>query len=242
MWFQLDTGTNTDIVYGSVADEAGWIKKGEKSFRATEMKVGSTRLHNVPVDVYRSQPVEETAGEIGRADLVGRVTVIDYLAQQFCLFEPGSAPEGVLAQATWAEGALRNGKFFIPVSIGSAPTKDAIFDTGSSELPLWFDLPLWQQITGLRDPSDASREVKGNRFNRPAVFKGAPTIASLKIGPISVGPRTAYTLVGDPDMSAAWPYHAEAIIGNEPFWDVRLSSSYRTRELASGLCLCGSRR
>ena len=65
MWFQLDTGTNTDIVYGSVADEAGWTTKDAKSFRATELKVGSTRLSRAPVAVYRNQPVEETAGEIG---------------------------------------------------------------------------------------------------------------------------------------------------------------------------------
>ncbi len=219
MWFQLDTGTNTDIVYGKVADEAGWASQGAKSFRAAEMRIGSTLLRNVPVAVYRSQPVEQTAGEIGLADLVGRVTVIDYPAQQFCLFEPGRAPEALLAEATWTEGALRNGKFFLPLSIGNTAAKDAIFDTGSSEFPLWVDLPIWRQITGLNDTAAAKQEVRGNNFNKPVIFKGASTVAPLKIGPVSVGSRTAYTKVGDPNMFAAWPYPVTAIIGNEPFWD-----------------------
>lgn len=219
MWFQLDTGTNTDIVYGNVADEAGWANKGAKSFRASEMRIGRTILRNVPVAVYRNQPVEQTAGEIGLADLVGRVTVIDYPAQQFCLFEPGHAPEALLTQATWAEGILRNGKFFVPLSIGNTVGKDAIFDTGSSEFPLWVDLPMWQQITGLNDPAAAKQEVRGNNFNKPVIFKGAPTVEPLKIGSVSLGSRIAYTKVGDPNMFAAWPYPVTAIIGNEPFWN-----------------------
>lgn len=219
MWFQLDTGTNTDIVYGSVADEAGWATKDAKSFRAAELKIGSTRLSGVPVAVYRGQPVEQTAGEIGLADLVGRVAVIDYPTQRFCLFAPGGAPKTLLAQAQWVEGAIHNGKFFVPISIGDSSYRDTVFDTGSSEFPLWVDLPLWQRITGLNDPSVAKQEVLGSHFNTPVVFKGAPTIAPLKIGPISVSSPTAYTKVGDPHMFSAWPYTVDVIIGNEPFWD-----------------------
>lgn len=232
MWFQLDTGTNTDIIYGSIAVDAGWTSKDAKSFRATELKVGSTRLNNAPVAVYRNQPVEETAGEIGLADLVGRVAVIDYPAQRFCLFAPGGAPKALLAQAHWAEGALRNGKFFVPMSVGTSPEKEVIFDTGSSEFPLWVDLPLWRQITGLEDLSTAKQEVRGNHFSTPVIFKGAPTIVPLKIGPISIGSRIAYTKIGDPNMFASWPYVAAGIIGNEPFWEgtilIDLSDS-RTR-------------
>lgn len=219
LWFQLDTGTNTDIVYGDIADKAGWASKQAKSFRASEIKIGATRLRGAPVAIYRDQPVEQTAGEIGLADLVGRTTIIDYATQRFCLFEPGKAPSAMFAEAAWAEAALRNGKLFIPISVGSALAKDAIFDTGSSEFPLWVDLSLWQQITGLRDPATAPKEVRGNNFNKPVVFKGAPTTAPLKIGNVSVGSRTAFTKVGDPSMFAAWPYPVAAIIGNEPFWN-----------------------
>lgn len=219
LWFQLDTGTNTDIVYGDIADRAGWATKQAKSFRASEVTIGNTHLHGAPVAIYRDQPVEQTAGEIGLADLVGRTTIIDYAAQRFCLFEPGKVPPAMLVGAAWTEAALRNGKLFIPMSVGSASAKDAIFDTGSSEFPLWVNLPLWQQITGLRDPATAPKEVRGNNFNKPVVFKGAPTLTPLKIGTGSAGSRTAYTKVGNPNMFAAWPFPVDAIIGNEPFLD-----------------------
>lgn len=219
LWLQLDTGTNTDIVYGDIADKAGWAPKPAKSFRASELTIGSTRLRGAPVAIYRDQPAEQTAGEIGLADLVGRTTIIDYASQRFCLFEPGKAPSATLSRATWAEAALRNGKLFIPMSVGEAEVKDAIFDTGSSEFPLWVDLPLWQQITGVNDPAKAPKEVRGKNFNKPVVFKGAPTTNSMKIGTISVGSRIAYTKVGDPNMFATWPYSVAAIVGNEPFWN-----------------------
>ena len=219
MWFQLDTGTNVDIVYGDIADKAGWVRPNGRSFRATDLSIGTTHISQSPMSVWRDQPIAETSGEIGLANLVGKVTVIDFPGRRFCLFAPGEISSELKPYVEWVEADLRNGKFFVPVSSPGFTTRSIIFDTGSSELPLWVDLARWRSMTGSQTSESGTYHIAGNSFTKPVMFNGEKSIGSVLLGDINLGVQVVYTKEGDPEFFSHFPYLADGIMGNAAFKD-----------------------
>ena len=218
-WFQLDTGTNVDIMYGDLPDKAKWSNPTEHHFRARTLRIGTTVIDRPLVSVLRDQPMEETSGEIGLADLIGRVTVIDYPRQRFCIFAAADLPPHLRQTARWIEGDLRDGKFFLPVKADGYVADGIIFDTGSSELPLWIDLAPWLKLTRLGSLEQAPTQITGAAFNKPIVFKGAPSSSPISVGDDVLGMKTIYTKVGDPTEFSRISYKVQGVMGNEPFWN-----------------------
>lgn len=216
--FQLDTGPNATILYGAAADRAGWSGSDEESFRADRFSIGSTVLDRPAIYPNREMTgTEVAAGTLGLAELIGRIAVIDYPGQRFCLFADADLPD-LLREGPNVRATLRNGKLFLPLTIGEFTTEAMVFDTGSSELPMLVDQPLWKRLTGLADIASAPRHVGGSSWGTPIKLSGAPGTGPMAIGDIELGVQDVFTIESQPDSFARWPFRADGVIGNAPIW------------------------
>ncbi|MBH9538613.1 hypothetical protein [Novosphingopyxis sp. YJ-S2-01] len=216
---QLDTGANATILYGSKSEDAGWTSPDAESFRTHQFSIGSTAVDRPAIYLDRNMTAgDEVAGTLGLAELVGRVSVIDYPGRRFCLFADADLPD-VLRDIPGVRGTLRNGKLFVPVKVGDVASDAMVFDTGSSELPLWVDLELWQKLTGLDNTTSAPRTFEGSSWGTKITLSGASTKSPVMLGAIALGPQNVFTNAAKPDSFKSWPFRADGVLGNAPLWD-----------------------
>lgn len=215
---QLDTGANTSILYGNQPESRGWAKKGAPSFRAG-LRVGGATWARRTFQINREMGGGELGGTIGLDVFIGKLGVLDYPARRFCLLEPTDPAAVSLEAAHWQAATLRNGKLFLPVSLGEHTKVDAFFDTGSSVFPMFVDTPLWKELTGIDDPTTATTTITGSAWGKPVAIHGSPTSKPLKIGDLSLGTPVVFTNPQDPTSLAAFPFPVSGLFGNAPFWD-----------------------
>ena len=216
---QLDTGADATILYGDAADRAGWGKPGQTKFRAATFSIGSTAIDRPFVYINSDMQADaELIGTLGLTELIGRVAVIDYPQQRFCLFAEADLP-APLASATYVRGDLRHTKFFVPVSVDAFQSDAVVFDTGSSQLPLNVDLPIWKKLTGRSQAKDATRSIASSSWGKPVTFSGAPAAGPLMLGELNLGRPTVFTNAELPTAFADWPFHSEGVLGNALLWD-----------------------
>ncbi|MGO4170501.1 hypothetical protein [Novosphingobium sp. YAF33] len=216
---QLDTGSDATILYGRAADRAGWISEGRNSFRATSLMIGSTSIDRP--EIHADQDIEEDArlvGTLGLTELMGRVTVIDYPHQRFCLFSEADLPSA-LKKAPYVRANLRNSKLFVPVAVDAFQSDAVVFDTGSSLMPLSVDLATWRKITGLTDVAQAHTVIKGTAWGKPVTMAGAPAAGTMMVGKLNLGKPTVFTDSDQPTQYANWSFRADGVMGNASFWD-----------------------
>lgn len=216
---QLDTGADATILYGRAADRAGWGKPGRTNFRAASFAIGSTVIDRPTVHINAA--MEEDAqliGTLGLPELMGRIAVIDYPHQRFCLFAEADLP-APLASATYVRGDLRNTKFFVPVAVDTFQSDAVVFDTGSSLLPLSVDLPTWTKLTGRSGARSASVSIKGSAWGKPVTLSGAPATGAMMLGKLNLGRPLVFTDADHPNEFAGWPFRADGVLGNASLWD-----------------------
>lgn len=216
---QLDTGSDATILYGHVADHAGWVSHGHKSFRATSLMIGSTSIDRP--EIYIASDMEEDArlvGTLGLPELMGRITVIDYPRQRFCLFSEADLP-APLKSATYVRADLRHSKFFVPVAFDAFHSDAVVFDTGSSSMPLIVDLDTWKKVTGLADVAHASTAIKGTAWGKQVTMSGAPAVGTMMVGKLGLGKATVFTDGDQPTAYADWPFRAAGVLGNASLWN-----------------------
>jgi hypothetical protein len=161
---QLDTGANVTSVYGSFPIKAGWAAKGSETFRAKSFELASAALDRP--QLYLNPNMEDDAslrGTLGLPALLGRIAVIDYPKQRFCLFDEADLPAPI-QQATFVRAMLRNAKFHVPIKTGAFESDTIVFDTGSSECRFTSTWPPGsgsQVATPLPAPQPRSKEQLG---------------------------------------------------------------------------------
>ncbi|WP_137898374.1 hypothetical protein [Sphingomonas sp. 2SG] len=216
---QLDTGANVTILYGAFPVTAGWTVKGSETFRAKTFEVSGASVDRS--EVYLNPAMEEDAslrGTLGLPALMGRIAVIDYPRQRFCLFAEADLPEP-LQRATFVRAMLRNAKFHVPIRTGAFTSDTIVFDTGSSEMPLHVDIAAWKRITGRATTAAAPSAIQGTAWGKPFTLAGAPAAAPVMLGDIPLGTVTVFTNPDAPESFADWPVPTDGVLGNAPLWD-----------------------
>ena len=204
------------MLYGAIADQAGWTAEGARSFQAGRITIGAASVERPNVQVNREMTADDVQGTLGLDVLVGRVAVIDYPGQRFCLFDAADLPEP-LRRAKIVSASLRDAKLWLPLKVGDFASDAILFDTGSSEMPLRVDKANWTKLTGLTDTKTATAHFNGRAWGKPIVFEGSPAKTSMDLGGINLGQKFVFTDPSDPASFAAWPFRTDGIIGNEPF-------------------------
>jgi hypothetical protein len=216
---QLDTGANETSLYGGFPVKAGWAAKGTETFRAKTFELARATLDRP--QVYLNPDMEEDAslrGTLGLPALMGRITVIDYPKQRFCLFAEADLPVPI-QRATFVRAMLRNGKFHVPISTGDFRSDTIVFDTGSSEMPLHVDLAAWKRITRRTTTHDAPATIQGTAWGKPFTLAGAPAAVPVMLGNLSLGTTTVFTNPDAPESFVEWPVPTDGVLGNAPLWD-----------------------
>jgi len=118
MQWQLDTGADVNMSYGSVADQAGLSQAKDSQFDVRTLSIGTTSITNSFTFIRREMGDDDgVTGTLGLNSLMGRIAVIDYPAKSFCLFEETKLPH-LFWSATYINAVLRDRKLFVPVEIG----------------------------------------------------------------------------------------------------------------------------
>jgi hypothetical protein len=178
--WQLNTGADVNMSYGSVADQAGLRQAKDSQFDVRTLLVDTASITNSLTFIRHEMGDDDgVTGTVGLNSLMGRITVIDYQGK-FCLFEDTKVPQ-LFWSATYINAVLRDQKLFIPVEVGPLKSNAILFDTGSGEVPLNVYMPLWHKLTGKASTSAGKtvlcqrhRAAPHNRFNFP-VQPSAPS-------------------------------------------------------------------
>ncbi|VXD00325.1 hypothetical protein [Sphingomonas sp. 8AM] len=216
---QLDTGANVTSLYGAFPIAARWAAKGSATFRARSFALAGTTIDRP--ELYLDPAMEEDAtlrGTLGLSELLGRIAVIDYPGQRFCLFADADLP-APLRKAQFVRAMLRNGKFHVPVTTGTFSSDTIVFDTGSSEMPLHVDRAAWQRITGRATTAAAPSTIRGMAWGKPFALAGAPAAAPVTVGGVPLGTVTVFTNPAAPESFSDWPVPTDGVLGNAPLWE-----------------------
>lgn len=216
---QLDTGSDVTILYGGVAGHAGWANQGQNVFRATSVMIGSTSIDRpkIYVDADMDEDVK-LVGTLGLSELMGRITVIDYPHQRFCLFSEADLPTQLM-NVSYVRAVLRDTKFFVPIAINAFRTDAIVFDTGSSAMPLSVDLETWKKVTGRAEVAGAPAVIKGSAWGKPVIFSGAPAAGSMMLEKLDLRKPVVFTNGDQPTAYADWPFRADGVLGNASLWN-----------------------
>jgi len=230
MRWQLDTGADVNMSYGDVADRAGLSREDSTSFPVRKLQIGTTIISDTLTFIRREMSSDgDVTGTLGLNSLMGRIAIIDYPAQRFCLFDEANLPAPFWS-TSYTKAILRDRKFFIPVQVGGFRSDAVLFDTGSSEVPLNIDAPLWVSATGRLSVEQSDKRISGQAWGKKITLFGALASDELHMGEISLGKQIIYTEQTD-DTFAKSDYKIDGIMGNAAVWDgvVVLDLTVRTR-------------
>jgi hypothetical protein len=214
--YQLDTGADASFVYGGEEVAQGWGKAGDGGARVQSVKLGG----GVSGPAWLvSMPKMKGGGTVGLDLLLGKVAVIDYPRQRFCLMAAPDFPYAIYKRTRWASATLRNGKLFVPVTIGGEARDGFFFDTGASLLPVSVDEADWRSLTGKAAAAGASEVIEGKAWGKPIQILGAPGLERLEIAGVAVERPMVFFNSADPQHYRKYPFTARGLIGSRAVWD-----------------------
>jgi hypothetical protein len=181
-WYQLDTGADVVIAYGS-AEHKGWIAK--KDFTAVHnIQFAGMSLPIFPVFPMKQTPAsKDVQGTVGLDIFVGHAFIIDFPKQRVCLLDRADMPDSLSEAASWTPAELRQGKLFIDnITLNGKPLAGVIYDSGTSPEELALDLPLWLEATGKKSSADATTHKFAQTWGQKVEYVTAKATGSLTIG------------------------------------------------------------
>ncbi|MFL5382331.1 MAG: DUF4440 domain-containing protein [Longimicrobiaceae bacterium] len=219
--FELDTGAGETVV-SSAAVEQGWVRQPNGRVR-----IDRVRIAGVEVGAARLATREQRAGAagapvgtVGLDLLMGRMVVIDYPGQRFCLVPSNDAPGELTDQIEWTPAEIRNGKLFVAAKLGERALDGLFFSTGGAgALPLAVDQATWTTLTGRAGERDATSRVTPPSRGTPQPFVGAPAQGALELGGIRMESPLVYYPAAEPARFRGLGYPAAGVLGNALFWD-----------------------
>jgi hypothetical protein len=215
--YQLDTGADASFVYGGEEVAQGWGKDGDGGARVQSVKLGGGV--SGPAWLVSLPKMKKGGGTVGLDLLLGKVAVIDYPRQRFCLMAAPDFPYAIYKRTRWSNATLRNGKLFVPVTIGGQKQDGFFFDTGASLLSVSVDETDWRALTGKTDATQATQVVEGTAWGKPIRIVGAPGRDKLEIAGVAVDSPTVFFNTADPEHYRKYPFPARGLIGNAAVWD-----------------------
>lgn len=219
-WYQLDTGADVVIPYGSPKHE-GWSKRGDA------VRIPNVHFAGMSFPAILAYPMENMPdspdprvlhGTVGLDLLVGHVFVIDFPKRRVCLLERADLRENLSRAADWTAAEIRHGKLFLKIDLNGRELNDVFYDTGSSPDALDVDLSMWKEATGRSGPDEATRHGSAQTWGRQLEFISAPASGDLRIGH-HVYRRPLITT--NPTQPAVFrtSYKAQGALGNALFKD-----------------------
>ena len=217
---QLDTGANHSLVYGTIAQDRGWAVVGGGPRLVPSAEVGGMSLGAFHMGQHAGMtPDDEVQGTLGLDLLFGRITVLDYPGQRFCLMERGEAPEDLWMGTAWSNAEVRDGKLFVPLTLDGRALDAFAFDTGSSSTALITDYAPWQEMTGLPDSTAAPKRFSATSWGEVLTALGGPVQGRLQIAGTDVPDAWVYTTQEATDIFSSAPFRIAGLIGNASLWD-----------------------
>ncbi|MFC1573332.1 hypothetical protein ACFL6M_07015, partial [Candidatus Eisenbacteria bacterium] len=119
----------------------------------------------------------------------------------------------------WARAELRDAKFFLDVTVDGKRLDGLFFDTGASAFDITVDFERWRELTGLEGPEDAPTKWVVNSWGNQVTMVGAPALGPLVIGSARIEEPRVYYMQEQPNLFSNWPFPANGLVGNAPFWD-----------------------
>lgn len=218
-WFQLDTGLDVTLVYGDIPAERGW-ETHDGMVHVPDFEIGGIRLGPTWLRTRADGGEDgELSGSLGLDLLVGYLVLIDYPGRRLALLRHGEAPLWLLRRTTWAPAELRDAKLFLNVVLAGESLVGLFFDTGASAFDITVDFDRWVELTGCADPESAPTQWTVNSWGNQVVILGAPARGPLIIGSARIPDPQVYYLKEQPNFFRQWPFPAEGLVGNAPFWD-----------------------
>jgi hypothetical protein len=216
-WFQLDTGADVTILYDTLPKEKGW-QKADPDYVVPGVEAGGMALGSVLMMPYPQIEADEVVqGTLGLDVFIGKLAILDYPGQRFCLLSPGSAPPDLWSQTAWSPAVVRDSKLFLAVNLNDEPV-EGVFDTGGGPLPLIVDYEPWQRMTGLVDSTEATERLTGgSAWGRDITLLGAPAPGALAVGSVRLEHPMIY--FEDTAPFSSWAFPAQGLLGNELFWN-----------------------
>src|SRR5579875_2623649 len=213
-WFQLDTGSNSTMLYGDEAEKKHWAAQGSHLFRAKSLKVGGVEFPAVVLLERKDMP--SGSGTLGLDVLLNHLVLIDYPNERFCIFDPLTFPKALGNPVTMSPASLVRGKLLLSVQIGGEQRNDFFFDSGSNDFPIMVEHSLWTKLTGRSGVTDAQTRVEGTQWGKNKVWPGAQALLPISV----VGlPLKEPLVFYEEDGFFSKNFAAAGLIGNAAFSD-----------------------
>ena len=220
-WFQLDTGADGSVLYGSsIAEKNGWLIEGDARFaRVESLTLGGMTLPAAQFGIRQNRtPSEQTVGTIGLNFLVGKMVMLDFPQRRFCLAPAFDPPLEFVVGVAFVPAELRDGKLFVNPTVAGRAIEDLFFDTGASAFGVHVDFERWKELTGLSS-ADQGRAVTVPSWGTEVTIVSADASGSFELGEF-VTARPAVSFNADsPVTFAKWPFAVQGLIGNVMFLD-----------------------
>ncbi len=229
-YLQLDAGSDTsgfyEVPYNQVMKNVGRTQAipGRATWTGS---LGKYRVTNLPIEVKRKfgDPVDPNdehpvIGTLGLDFFSRRVLVLDFPGRRFAVRDAEQAQFEVEKQAVFVPARYRDGKLFIPVTLGGKLFEDSFFfDTGTSALPMTMSQRLWKELTGKSGAEPDNIVLEVNSWDVKVKLIGSRLRGSVAIGPVTLDNPEAYFNQSDPQEFENWPYKVSGLIGNAAFYD-----------------------
>ena len=219
--FQLDTGSDVTMLYGTrEAERRGWRESKQWFVGVPDVHVGGAYFDSV--DVFIGEEITgggKTTGTLGLDLLKGKVVVLDFPRQRFCVVQHTDMPSEVLERTAFVPAEVRDNKLFVLIRAGGEELEGIFFDTGSSSFPLVVDLDLWQRLTGKKGQDDAASILNVSSWGKTVPMVGAEIQGALEIGKIRMDRAMVYYWGDQPRFFEQWPFPAAGLLGNALFID-----------------------
>jgi len=215
--FQLDTGADATILYGQQASRHGWVDRDANTLKPQTFSAGGMENHSSTL--YLRTDDDRDGGTLGLDFLVGKVAIIDYPGQRFCVLNPVDFfPSALFNRVQWAPADLRNGKFYVDAGVEGQRPLSLFFDSGSSAQPVTVDLDTWKWLTGLSSPDQATKRFVGSSWGKTKTWLGAQSKARMSIGLFSLDRPIVYYESDDPAFFANHFPRTDGLFGNVGMW------------------------
>ncbi|HVO62142.1 MAG TPA: hypothetical protein VMT53_14485 [Terriglobales bacterium] len=219
-WYQLDTGADMVLVYGSPKHE-GWSPQGE-ALRIPNVRFAGMSFPAIlayPMESMPDAPSPEALhGSVGLDALVGHIFMMDFPKRRICLFDRPEFPESFNRAADWSSAEIRDGKLFLTMELNGRKLDAIFYDTGSSADALLVDFGVWKQATGRSDTKDTATKATAQSWGQDLQFIGAPASGDLKLGNHVYRKPFVSTILAQPD-SFRTKNGAQGLLGNALFHD-----------------------
>ncbi len=239
---QFDTGSDVSVFFESELQPKLDIdiRENAAGYRVATVPLSLGGISFGDQDFYLlPQTAGRVVGRLGLRSLLGKIIQIDYPGEKICLLSAKGFAD-YRQQLQWSPARIRSNKLFLSAKIDGKQQNGLFFDTGASLYDLLVDRKSWRELTGREGDETDNREIQGWSRNQLVTTVGAPLLGNMVFGPVIINHRMAHYTRERPHHFANYPFAADGLIGNAPFFDKVVVLDLRTERAWFGVERSGS--